>query len=443
MNLLKRLSATKIFAIVYFLIIILGGVLLTLPVSSGTGNSTNFLDACFTATSATCVTGLSVFNTYEYWSLFGQIVILCLIQIGGVGFMTFAVTLVTVLKKKLSITNRTLMQQSVSAPTIGEIVSLTKVIVFGTLTFEALGALAYSFFYVPVLGVLRGIYFSVFHSVSAFCNAGFDLMGITGEESLISVQGNIYFNIITMLLIIIGGLGFFVWVDLWQSKFKFKLMRLHTKIVVTVSLFLILFGAVFIFLLETKAFQGMSFGKKVLLSLFQSVTARTAGFESVNIADMTQASQMIIILLMLVGGSPGSTAGGFKTTTLGILFFNLISTVRKKTDVECFGRSVPAPVVKTVLTIFVIYVILTTGSAIAISRVENIPMLSAMFESSSALATVGLSLDLTSGLGVVSKFILMGLMFAGRVGPLTIFMAFSPDKFSNVSRLPNEEVRVG
>lgn len=443
MNLLKRLSATKIFAIVYFLIIILGGVLLTLPVSSGTGNSTNFLDACFTATSATCVTGLSVFNTYEYWSLFGQIVILCLIQIGGVGFMTFAVTLVTVLKKKLSITNRTLMQQSVSAPTIGEIVSLTKVIVFGTLTFEALGALAYSFFYVPVLGVLRGIYFSVFHSVSAFCNAGFDLMGITDEESLISVQGNIYFNIVTMLLIIIGGLGFFVWVDLWQSKFKFKLMRLHTKIVVTVSLFLILFGAVLIFLLETKAFQGMSFGKKVLLSLFQSVTARTAGFESVNIADMTQASQMIIILLMLVGGSPGSTAGGFKTTTLGILFFNLISTVRKKTDVECFGRSVPAPVVKTVLTIFVIYVILTTGSAIAISRVENIPMLSAMFESSSALATVGLSLDLTSGLGVVSKFILMGLMFAGRVGPLTIFMAFSPDKFSNVSRLPNEEVRVG
>ncbi|MDD6645260.1 MAG: potassium transporter TrkG [Oscillospiraceae bacterium] len=440
---MKRLSATKIFAIVYFLIIILGGVLLTLPVSSGTGNSTNFLDACFTATSATCVTGLSVFNTYEYWSLFGQIVILCLIQIGGVGFMTFAVTLVTVLKKKLSITNRTLMQQSVSAPTIGEIVSLTKVIVFGTLTFEALGALAYSFFYVPVLGVLRGIYFSVFHSVSAFCNAGFDLMGITDEESLISVQGNIYFNIVTMLLIIIGGLGFFVWVDLWQSKFKFKLMRLHTKIVVTVSLFLILFGAVLIFLLETKAFQGMSFGKKVLLSLFQSVTARTAGFESVNIADMTQASQMIIILLMLVGGSPGSTAGGFKTTTLGILFFNLISTVRKKTDVECFGRSVPAPVVKTVLTIFVIYVILTTGSAIAISRVENIPMLSAMFESSSALATVGLSLDLTSGLGVVSKFILMGLMFAGRVGPLTIFMAFSPDKFSNVSRLPNEEVRVG
>ena len=443
MNLLKRLSATKIFAIVYFLIIIIGGVLLTLPVSSRTGSATNFLDACFTATSATCVTGLSVFNTYEYWSLFGQIVILCLIQIGGVGFMTFAVTLVTVLRKKLSITNRTLMQQSVSAPTIGEIVSLTKVIVFGTLAFEVLGALAYSFFYVPVLGALRGIYFSVFHSVSAFCNAGFDLMGITGEESLISVQGNIYFNIVTMLLIIIGGLGFFVWVDLWQSKFKFKLMRLHTKIVVTVSLFLILFGAVFIFLLETKAFQGMSFGKKVLLSLFQSVTARTAGFESVNIADMTQASQMIIILLMLVGGSPGSTAGGFKTTTLGILFFNLISTVRKKTDVECFGRSVPAPVVKTVLTIFVIYVILTTGSAIAISRVENIPMLSAMFESSSALATVGLSLDLTSDLGVVSKLILMGLMYAGRVGPLTIFMAFSPDKFSNVSRLPNEEVRVG
>ncbi len=416
---------------------------MSLPVASRSGSFTDFADACFTATSATCVTGLSVFNTWQYWSIFGQIVILFLIQLGGIGFMTFAVIAFTVLKKKISVSGKMLMRESVSAPTVGGVVSLTKVIVLGTFSFEGIGALLYSFFYIPRLGFLKGIYFSIFHSVSAFCNAGFDLMGFTGENSLISLQGNVYFNIITMALIIIGGLGFFVWVDLWKSKFRFSYMRLHTKIVVTVSAVLVVLGALLIFLFEIGNSNDMSLGRKILVSFFQSVTARTAGFETVDITNLTQSTQMIMIFLMLVGGSPGSTAGGFKTTTLGIIFFNMVSTFKKKKDVECFGRSIASPIVKTGFTIFVFYIVLFVGSAVVISAIDDIPVLSSMFETSSAIATVGLTLDITSDLSTVSHIILMFLMYLGRVGPLTIFMAFSSDKFSDVSKLPSEEIRVG
>lgn len=440
---MKRLSTTKIFAIGFLTIILLGTGLLSLPVSSNSGEFTNFIDACFTATSATCVTGLAVFDTWGYWSLFGQIVILCLIQIGGVGFMTFAVIVTKIFRKKLSISNQMIMQESVSAPTVGGVLSLTEVIVFGTLSFEALGAVAYSFFFIPKLGIAKGIYYSIFHSVSAFCNAGFDLMGYTGEGSLISLQGNIYFNIITMLLIVIGGLGFFVWVDLWESKFLFNEMRLHTKVVLTVSALLILLGTLLFFLLNMKNSENMSVGRSILVSLFHSVSSRTAGFATIDLSTITQPLQMIMIILMLVGGSPGSTAGGFKTTTLGILFFNFKSTFKKKNEVEAFGRSISPAIVKTAFTIFVMYMFLFIGSAVVISTVEDLPLLTAMFETSSAVATVGLSLNLTPTLGTVSKLILMFLMYFGRVGPLTIFMAFSSEKFSSVSTLPEEEIKVG
>lgn len=443
MNFVKKLSTTKIFAIGFLIIIMLGTLLLSLPIASRSGQFTSFIDACFTATSSTCVTGLSVFNTYEYWSLFGQIVILCLIQIGGVGFMTLAVTATRLFRRKLSISNQLIMQESVSAPTIGGISSLTGVIVFGTLSFEFLGALAYSFFYVPKLGFLRGIFYSIFHSVSAFCNAGFDLMGYTGENSLISLQGNVYYNVVTMALIIIGGLGFFVWVDLWESKFRFNRMKLHTKMVISVSAVLLVLGSVLFFLFEMKNYGDIPLGKKILVSTFHSVSARTAGFETMDLSMMTQPSQMIMILLMMIGGSPGSTAGGYKTTTLGILFFNFTSTFKKKNDVECFGRSISPAIVKTAFTIFVMYMFLFISSAIAISVIEDLPLLTSMFETSSAIATVGLSLNVTPELGTASHLILMFLMYFGRVGPLTIFMAFSTKKFSSVSRLPEEEIKVG
>ncbi len=440
---MRRLSTTKIIAMGFLIIILLGTGLLSLPISTRTGQATDFLDAGFTATSATCVTGLSVFNTWEYWSIFGQIVILCLIQIGGVGFMTFAVIVTRLFRRKLSISNQVIMQESVSAPTLGGVVSLTGVIVFGTLAFELMGAIAYSFFYIPHLGVAKGIYYSIFHSVSAFCNAGFDLMGYTGENSLIALQGNIYYNIITMALIIIGGLGFFVWVDLWESKFRFNHMKLHTKLVITVSSILILLGTLLFFLLGTQKYEDMSVGRKILVSMFHSVSARTAGFETVDLSTISQPAQMIMILLMMIGGSPGSTAGGYKTTTLGVLFFNFISTFKKKNDVECFHRSISPAIVKTAFTIFVMYMFLFISSAIAISVLEDLPLLTSMFETSSAIATVGLSLDVTPNLHSASHLILMFLMYFGRVGPLTIFMAFSSKKFSSVSSLPEEEIKVG
>lgn len=442
---LRHMSTMKIIPLVFLAIILAGTFLLTLPIASKEG-ATSFSDALFTATSATCVTGLIRFDTYNHWTLFGQIVIISMIQIGGIGFMSIAVWILTLSKRKIGLQSRMMMQNSISAPQVGGMVSITKFILMGTVLIEGIGAVLLSFVFIPEFGWKRGIYYAAFHSVSAFCNAGFDLMGIKAPfSSLTSYAGNWYVNIVIMLLVIIGGLGFFVWKDLLEHKFRFKKMKLHTKIVMSVSMFLVLGGAVVIFFLEwgESGTSNMSLNKQILTALFQSVTSRTAGFNTVDLARMTEGALFVMIVLMLIGGSPGSTAGGMKTTTFAILVISIHSTLRRKKSEEIFGRRLEEDALRTAACIFMIYLFLGVGASIVVSKLESIPILTAMFEVISALGTVGITLGITSGVSLVTKIILIVLMYIGRVGSLTILMAFSSESRIIFSKLPLEKVQIG
>ncbi len=442
-----RASPMKIIIAGYFFIILLGAGLLCLPISIKAGESlTSFSDALFTATSATCVTGLVRFDTYTHWSFFGQLVILLLIQVGGIGFMTFAIYAVSMTKKKIGLTTRVIMQNAISAPQVGGIVRMTRFILFGTFLIEGTGAVLLSLYFCPRLGFFEGIWYGIFHSISAFCNAGFDLMGRREPfSSLTTIGGNWYVNGIIMLLIIIGGLGFFVWRDLATNHFSLKKLRLHSKLVLVVTAGLIFFGALLLFIFEqgNADFVQMPFSQKGLSALFQSVTARTAGFNSMDLAKMTQSSQFLLICLMLIGGSTGSTAGGVKTTTLAVFMISIVSTMRQKKNMEVFGRRLDDGVIRLATCIFSMYLILSLTVAMAVSSMEGMPLLTALFESASAVGTVGLTLGVTTGLGMVSKCLIMFLMFVGRVGSVTILVALASEKNRTVSKLPLEKIQVG
>lgn len=439
-------SALRIIPVIFLIIIFVGTLLLMLPAASKSGEGTGFTDALFTATSATCVTGLVRFDTCTHWSTFGQVVILCLIQTGGIGFMSIPLWLVSLTGHKIGLNSRVLMQNSISAPQVGGVVRLTRFLLLGTFVMEGLGALLLSAVFIPKYGPGKGIYYSVFHAISAFCNAGFDLMG--GEQqfsSLVTMGNNWYLNLVIMILIIVGGLGFFVWRDLVVTRFHFKKCKLHTKIVLTTSIILIIAGAVIIFLMEFGEIgtQGKSIPEQMLNAVFQSVTARTAGFNTVDLTKLTEGSIFMMIMLMLVGGSPGSTAGGMKTTTIAVLTISIISIFRRKKSEEAFGRRMEEGVLRTSACVFMIYLFLISASAMLISKLENVTMLTALFETTSALGTVGLTLGITSQLGMLSKLLLALLMFVGRVGSLTILMAFSSPKRMVASKLPLEKVQIG
>ena len=439
-------SALRIIPVIFLIIIFVGTLLLMLPAASKSGEGTGFTDALFTATSATCVTGLVRFDTCTHWSTFGQVVILCLIQTGGIGFMSIPLWLVSLTGHKIGLNSRVLMQNSISAPQVGGMVRLTRFLLMGTFVMEGLVALLLSAVFIPKYGPGKGIYYSVFHAISAFCNAGFDLMG--GEQqfsSLVTMGNNWYLNLVIMILIIVGGLGFFVWRDLVVTRFHFKKCKLHTKIVLTTSIILIIAGAVIIFLMEFGEIgtQGKSIPEQMLNAVFQSVTARTAGFNTVDLTKLTEGSIFMMIMLMLVGGSPGSTAGGMKTTTIAVLTISIISIFRRKKSEEAFGRRMEEGVLRTSACVFMIYLFLISASAMLISKLENVTMLTALFETTSALGTVGLTLGITSQLGMLSKLLLALLMFVGRVGSLTILMAFSSPKRMVASKLPLEKVQIG
>ncbi|MCI6430794.1 MAG: Trk family potassium uptake protein [Lachnospiraceae bacterium] len=439
-------SALRIIPVIFLIIIFVGTLLLMLPAASKSGEGTGFTDALFTATSATCVTGLVRFDTCTHWSTFGQVVILCLIQTGGIGFMSIPLWLVSLTGHKIGLNSRVLMQNSISAPQVGGVVRLTRFLLLGTFVMEGLGALLLSAVFIPKYGPGKGIYYSVFHAISAFCNAGFDLMG--GEQqfsSLVTMGNNWYLNLVIMILIIVGGLGFFVWRDLVVTRFHFKKCKLHTKIVLTTSIILIIAGAVIIFLMEFGEIgtQGKSIPEQMLNAVFQSVTARTAGFNTVDLTKLTEGSIFMMIMLMLVGGSPGSTAGGMKTTTIAVLTISIISIFRRKKSEEAFGRRMEEGVLRTSACVFMTYLFLISASAMLISKLENVTMLTALFETTSALGTVGLTLGITSQLGMLSKLLLALLMFVGRVGSLTILMAFSSPKRMVASKLPLEKVQIG
>ncbi len=439
----KHLSSFRTIILGFLAIILLGSFLLMLPIASQSGQWTPFANALFTAVSSACVTGLIVYDTATTWTMFGQLVIIILIQIGGLGVVTTAVAAAIISGRKIGIMQRSTMQDSISAPQIGGIVRLTWFIVRFSLAIELVGALLLSFSFVREFGILKGLWYSVFHSVSAFCNAGFDLMGIKAPfSSLVSYNSNYGINIIIMALIIIGGLGFLTWNDIITHKINFKKYRLQSKVILTTSLLLIAIPATYFFFGEFND-DGLSTGNRVLVSLFQAISPRTAGFNTVNLSDMTETGRAATIILMLIGGSPGSTAGGMKTTTFAVLIFSAIAVFRHREDATCFGRRIPSEAVRNASTLLIMYIVLFAISGLAISRIENLPLLSCLFETASAIGTVGLSLGITPSLGILSRLILIVLMFVGRVGGLTVIFAAISMSGKYSSKLPQEKITVG
>lgn len=442
---IRKISPLKIILFGFIILIFIGTILLCLPISSRSGQPTPFMTSSFTATSAVCVTGLIKVDTYNYWSPFGQAVILGLIQVGGIGFMTICITAISLSHKKIGLASRELMQSSVSAPQRGGIVKMTRFILVGTLLIELSGAVLLSIAFVPRFGA-KGLWYALFHSVSAFCNAGFDLMGSGGEfSSLTSFDKNPYVCIVISALIVIGGLGFFVWKDLIDNRFRFKMLRMHSKAVLITSTILIFGGGILLYLTElpNSSSQEHSALYQIGNSLFQSVSTRTAGFNTVDLSQLTHSTIFIMVLLMMVGGSPGSTAGGLKTTTLAVLFASVISVFKRKKSVEMFGRRLEENVSSLALCIFAMYLMLGSAGTVFISTVENVPFINALFESASAVATVGLTTGITPQLGILSSIVLMLMMLFGRVGSLTMLLAFSNYKSRPQSQKPLEKIQIG
>lgn len=437
----NRFTSFQIIILGFIAIILIGALLLMLPVSSKAGIITPFNEALFTSTSAVCVTGLVVQDTATYWSWFGQGIILVLIQIGGLGVITIAVSFALLSGRKISLMQRSVMQEAISAPKVGGIVRLTGFILKGTFLVEFTAAFIMMPVFVKDFGA-KGIWMAIFHSISAFCNAGFDLMGTENVKyaSLTSYISHPLINITIMLLIIIGGIGFLTWEDILKNKYRIKNYRMQTKVILTTSLLLILFPAFFFFFRD---FADMPMQERIFSSLFQAVTPRTAGFNTADLTMMTEGGLGIVIALMLVGGSPGSTAGGMKTTTLAVLIANTLACFRRKEDAQMFGRRIENSTVKNAATIFMMYIVLFFGGAIVISAVEGLSFSTCLFETASAIGTVGLTLGITPGLGVISQIILMILMFLGRVGGLTLIYAALSGSGKKISKLPQEKMTVG
>lgn len=430
------------FIILGFLgLVLLGALLLMLPISSKSGVVTPFNEALFTSTSAACVTGLIVHDTATYWSVFGQAIILVLIQIGGLGVITVSAMVVLILGKKITLKQRNTLQEAFAAHEVGGIVRLMLFILKGTAVFETLGVLSMLPVFCKDYG-LRGIWLSVFHSVSAFCNAGFDILGTENAkfQSLTSYGSNAAINITVMLLIIIGGIGFLTWEDIFKKKFRFKQYRLQSKLILITTAFLIIAPALLFFICD---YSKLGLKDRVLYSLFQSVTTRTAGFNTGDFSALKDYSRAVVIILMLIGGSTGSTAGGMKTTTFAVLILNLFSVFRRKNDTEIFGRRIDNSIVKNAATILMMYFTLFFVSALAISGLEGIPFATCLFETASAIGTVGLTLGITTSLGVISQIILIILMFLGRVGGLTLIFATFANSGIVTSKLPQEKITVG
>ena len=445
---LDRMTSTQIIFFGYLAIILLGALLLCLPVSAQSRTWTSPLGALFTATSATCVTGLIVYNTAAHWSLFGQLVILALIQVGGMGFLTMAIIVSTAARRRIGLRQRFTMQESISAPTLGGIVRLTSFIFKGVLLFEGAGALLLALRFIPLFGGAKGLYYAVFHSISAFCNAGFDLLGtFEGEGSLTYFVSDPLVCVTCAALILIGGLGFFVWEDLYLKRFAWRRYLLQTKLVLVALAGLVAVPTVLLFLFEfdSAAFNGLSTPSKFLAAFFQACTARTAGFNTVDLGRLSQAGKMIMILLMLIGGNSGSTAGGMKTTTVSVLVMTVVSTIRRDNEICAFGRRIHDKALKDAVTIVTTYITLAVGAAVFISAYDRVPMINALFESSSAVATVGLTLGLTPKLSMLSQLLIICLMYFGRVGCLTMIYALNERSASTaaLSLNPLENIAVG
>lgn len=418
-----------------------------LPVSSRSPGGAPFLDALFTAASATCVTGLVLHDTVTYWSEFGQAVILLLIQTGGMGVVTTAVAVSLFTGKRIGLRQRCLMQEAIAAPQVGGIIRMTGFILKATFLMEAAGTLFLALRFCPEMGLFQGLWFSLFHSVSAFCNAGFDLMGAAGPfSSLTNYVGDPLVCGTIMGLIVTGGIGFFTWEDLCRHRWHLHAYRLQSKLILTITAALILLPALALYLFEFSQprWETLTFSERLLASLFQSVTPRTAGFNTVDLTRLAGSSQMLLILLMLVGGSPGSTAGGFKTTTLATFLLSVRSVFQKRESIQCFGRRLPPATLRSAVSICTLYATLFLTAGVLISAWDGVPLSCALFETASAIGTVGLSLGITPELSGLSRLVLILLMYFGRVGGLTMMYALlSTSHVPAPAQLPMEKIAVG
>lgn len=434
-------SPFRIIIFGFLLVIFMGSFLLMLPVSTKTGECAPFLDALFTSTSAVCVTGLVIHDTATYWSNFGQSVIILLIQIGGLGVITVAGAFAILSGRKIGLMQRSTMQEAIAAPNVGGIVRRTGFILKTALAVELFGAVLLFPVFFREFGLLKGAWYSLFHSISAFCNAGFDLMGVKAPfSSLTDYAGNPVIPIVIALLIAIGGIGFLTWEDIRTNGLHFQKYRMQSKVILTVTGALILIPTIYFFLFE---FTQAPMGERVLLSFFQAVTPRTAGFNTADLTAMSETGQFVIIILMLIGGSPGSTAGGMKTTTFAVLLANTLAVFRRREHPSFFNRRLSNEVVSQASTILIMYLVLFLTAGLVISRVENLPVLTCLFETASAIGTVGLSLGITPQLSSISHLLLIALMFFGRVGGLTLIFAALSHVQGNSARLPQERITVG
>ncbi len=439
------LNKTRTIAFSFLVIIMIGALLLMLPVSSRDGQWTDFLTAFFTSTSASCVTGLVLVDTYSHWSVLGQLIILVLIQIGGLGTIAIRILLAVFLKRNITLKSRNLLQESINSLQIGGVVRLIRQVLRATIFFELSGAAVMAFYFVPRLGVGRGIYYSIFHAISAFCNAGFDLMGYQGEYvSFVSAVDSPLINIPIMVLITVGGLGFIVWADLWHEKFHFRKYKFQTKMVLSASAILLFGGAVLFYLLESGgSMSELSFSGKIYASLFSSVTARTAGFNTIDTGMLSDSGKFLTIMLMFVGGSPGSTAGGIKTTSMAVILVYMAAYLKGKRGAEIFGRTVNDETVKKAVTVFTLNLLLALMVTMVISSLQEIPLLDVMFEAFSAIGTVGMTTGITRDLGLIGRILIIILMYLGRVGSMSFAFSFSENRSIPKVRLPETEVPVG
>lgn len=437
----KQLSSSQIIILGFLGVILTGSLLLMLPIATRDRQGAVFQDALFTATSAVCVTGLVVQDTATYWSGFGQAVILTLIQIGGMGVVTLAVAIAILSGKKIGLRQRSTMQEAIAAPKVGGIVRLTGFILRMTAVFELSGAILLYPVFSREFGPWKAIWYSVFHSVSAFCNAGFDLMGVRGKfSSLTGFAHDPLINLTIMALIIIGGIGFMTWDDIFLNRLHVKKYRMQSKVILTMTILLISLPALYLFFFE---FSDQPAASRIWSALFQSVTTRTAGFNTADLTGISETGLGIMILLMLVGGSPGSTAGGMKTTTMAVMVSTASSVFLRREHTHFFGRRITDDTVREAATILTMYIALFLGGGFLISRMEGLPLLTCLFETASAVGTVGLTLGITPSLGQVSRIILILLMYFGRVGGLTVIFAALSARKGSTTRLPQEKLTVG
>ena len=445
------LSTTQIILLSFLVTILLGSVLLALPISSADGKAVPYLDALFTATTSTCVTGLVTLPTVSTWSVFGQIIILLLIQIGGLGLVTIMSGLMILLNRKMGIGDRMLIQDAFNLNTMSGLTQFVKNVLFGTLIIEGIGAFLYMLVFIPEFGI-RGIWISVFNSVSAFCNAGIDIIA---ENSLCNYATNPLINIVTSALIILGGLGYIVWWDVirvFKSRSLknikiFRHLTLHSKIAITVTAGLIFVGAVLIFAFEYAnplTIGNMSLFDKIQASFFQSITTRTAGFAALPQENLTNASAAVSVILMMIGGSPVGTAGGMKTVTIAVLVCSAFATIRNKNGATLFGRRISEESIKKAVAVVVMFLTICTASCVLLMATSDASAIDAVYETVSATATVGLSRNFTATLNTVGKLIIIVTMYFGRVGPISLAVALgSKNESQNVVSEPTENISIG